>query len=390
MTQSRALHFLRRATDPRRASYLELFFDLAFIFALMRLSRLLLSDLSLIGAARMLVLLAALWAVWVTTAWSANWFDTGDRVTREFLVAVMFGGLLMAASVPQAFDGHALVFAVAYLAVHVGRGFAFVFVLRGHPRMWRSARIVAAFFFTGFPWIVGALISEVRLPLWALAVFADYAFTRLRWPVPVLGRSTWEELRVIGEHLAERYQQVFIVTLGELIINVGTAYSNSGFDPARSAAFVLAFVNAALLAIVYFIPREGRLGEKIDAAEAPGRLAMDVAFLHLGLMASVVATAVGDALAIEHPYGRAAPSLVAVTIGGGGLFLVARNLIAFVIDRRPPWSGLIGLAVLIALVPALLRLPPPGSVLATDLVLGAIVAARYAVMRRNDRRSGNG
>ena len=106
MTRGRAVEFLRGAGDPRRASYLELFFDLAFIFALMRLSQNLTRDLSLPGAARTLLLLSALWAVWVTTAWSGNWFDTGNRVTREFLVGVMFGLLVMAAAVPRAFGAH--------------------------------------------------------------------------------------------------------------------------------------------------------------------------------------------------------------------------------------------------------------------------------------------
>ncbi|GIH18396.1 low temperature requirement protein A [Rugosimonospora africana] len=381
MTQSRAPRVLRQATDPRRASYLELFFDLAFIFALMRLSRHLLADLSVAGAARTFLLLAALWAVWVTTAWSANWYDTGNRVTREFLIAVMFGGLLMAASVPEAFGRHAMVFAGAYLAVHVGRGLGFSLALRGHPRVWRSLRIVMAFGFTGVPWVAGILIPQAREALWALAVFLDYLMTRLRWPIPWAGRSTWEELRVFGEHLSERYEQIFIVALGELILAVGGAYSDSGFDTARSIAFALAFLNAALLAVVYFIPREGRLGTVIDESDVPGRLAMDTAFLHLALIGSVVATAVGDELAIQHPHSPTPTSVVAVTVGGTVLFLVGRNLTAYLIDRRPPWAGLSALAALLVLIPALLRLPPPASIAASDLVLFGIVAHQYVTTR---------
>jgi low temperature requirement protein LtrA len=381
MTQSRARRVLRQESDPRRASYLELFFDLAFIFALMRLSRYLGSDLSVAGAARTFLLLAALWAVWVTTAWSANWYDTGNRVTREFLIVVMFGGLLMAASVPEAFGRHAFVFAGAYLAVHVGRGLAFTSVLRGHPRMWRSVRIVVSFGFTGIPWVLGAFVPAIRVPLWAGAVTLDYVMTRLRWPTPWLGRSTWEELRVVGEHLSERYQQIFIVALGELILAVGVAYSDTGFDLARTVAFALSFANAVLLAVVYFIPREGRLGAVIDSSDVPGRLAMDTAFLHLALVGSVVATAVGDGLAIDHPHGPPRTSFVAVTVGGAALFLAARNLTAFLIDRRPPWPGLVALAGLIALVPALLGLPPPAAIAAADLVLLAIVAHQYVITR---------
>lgn len=385
MTRGRAAEFLREAGQARRVTYLELFFDLAFILALMRLSQNLLPDLSLPAAARTLLLLAALWAVWVTTAWSATWYHTGDRVTREFLLGVMAGLLVMAASVPTAFGPHAVEFVAAYLAVHLGRGLAFAAMLRGHPRQRRSLRIVVSFLFTGVLWVAGAVVPSARVPLWAVAVSLDYIMTRLRWPTPGLGRSSWEELRVVGVHLAERYQQIFIIALGELILAAGTAYSNTRFGPAATVAFGLAFVNAALLAQVYFIPREGRLGTAIDASAEPGRLAMNTAFLHLALVAGVLASAVGDELVIAHPQGRPRTAVVIITVAGVAIFLAARNVTAYLIDRRPPWSGMIGLVVVIALTPALPRLPTPGVIAAADLTLAAI-ATDFHFRRR--RRTG--
>ena len=46
MTTSRAAELLRRPEEPRRATFLELFFDLVFIFALTQLSHGLIRDLS--------------------------------------------------------------------------------------------------------------------------------------------------------------------------------------------------------------------------------------------------------------------------------------------------------------------------------------------------------
>lgn len=70
---------LLRRENPGKASFLELFFDLAFIFALTRLSRALLDDPSFNGGLQVLLMLAALWWVWFVTAWSADWFDPGLR-----------------------------------------------------------------------------------------------------------------------------------------------------------------------------------------------------------------------------------------------------------------------------------------------------------------------
>jgi low temperature requirement protein LtrA len=67
------------------------------------------------------------------------------------------------------------------------------------------------------------------------------------------------------------------------------------------------------------------------------------------------------------------------------LFLIGRNLTAYLIDHRPPWAGLSALAVLLALIPALLRLPPPASIAASDLVLLGIMAHQYVITRLANR-----
>jgi len=74
MTRIAANALVRDPEDSQSASYLELFFDLASIFALTRLSRYLLMHPSPHGVLRTLTLLAALWWVSNVTAWSTGWF----------------------------------------------------------------------------------------------------------------------------------------------------------------------------------------------------------------------------------------------------------------------------------------------------------------------------
>ncbi|MEU8183287.1 low temperature requirement protein A [Micromonospora sp. NPDC049044] len=117
---------LQQRENPRRTSFLELFFDLAFIFALTRLSRTLLGDHSVNGAFQVLVMLAALWWVWFVTAWSADWFDPRAPLIVVLLLWVMVGGLLMASAVPTAFDSHA--------------GLLLIVVIDAMPALWRQSR----------------------------------------------------------------------------------------------------------------------------------------------------------------------------------------------------------------------------------------------------------
>src|SRR5258706_8125494 len=72
---SRAGELLRRPGDPQRATFLELFFDLAFVVALLQLSHTLLRDLRWSGAFQTLVLLLAVWFIWFSTAWITDRLD---------------------------------------------------------------------------------------------------------------------------------------------------------------------------------------------------------------------------------------------------------------------------------------------------------------------------
>jgi Bacterial low temperature requirement A protein (LtrA) len=62
MATSRAVGLLRRPGQPQQATFLELFFDVVFVFGLFRLNQWLFQNLTWSGTFRMLVLLLALWS----------------------------------------------------------------------------------------------------------------------------------------------------------------------------------------------------------------------------------------------------------------------------------------------------------------------------------------
>ncbi|MFI6780244.1 low temperature requirement protein A [Micromonospora sp. NPDC050276] len=380
---------LLRRENPGKVSFLELFFDLAFIFALTRLSRALLDDPSLNGAFQVLLMLAALWWVWFVTAWSADWFDPRAPLIVTLLLWTMFGGLLMAAAVPTAFDGHALVFAVAYVAIHLGRATILIPALRGHPLQVRSLRVAIWFAISGVLWVVGAAVAPAREVLWALALIMEYSLARLRWPFPRLGRSTWPELQVNGRHLSERYQQIFIIAVGELILISGITYSESGLDRDSTVAFALAFVTAAALARLYLVPAGGRLGARIEAEGPPGsKLTLLAGYLHFVMIAGVLATSVAMEMTIEDPGAHDAGQLV-VGVIGPALALTARILLAAVVDGSRPWARLIGVPAIIVGGLATVRLPQlVNSAVITGVLLLIVLFDAMPGLWRFSRRSG--
>ncbi|MEU1586550.1 low temperature requirement protein A [Micromonospora sp. NPDC005710] len=389
MASGLPVRLLQRREHPRRASFLELFFDLAFIFALTRLSRALLDDASLNGGFQVLLMLAALWWVWFVTAWSADWFDPRAPLIVVLLLWVMFGGLLMAAAVPTAFDEHAEVFAIAYVAIHLGRGAILIPALRGHPLQVRSLRVAVWFAISGVLWVVGAFVAPAREVLWALALLLEYLLAQLRWPFPRLGRSSWPELQVNGEHLSERYQQIFIIALGELILISGVAYSGSGLDRGSTMAFALSFATAVALARLYLVPAGSRLGASIVAEGPPGsRLALRAGYLHLVMIAGVLCTSVALEMTIEDP-GDHHVGQLAVGVIGPALFLTARVLLAAVVGGSLPWARLIGVPAIVVLGVATLRLPQlANSAVVVGVLLLVVLVDGMPGLRRFFRRSG--
>ncbi|MFI7576761.1 low temperature requirement protein A [Micromonospora sp. NPDC049497] len=342
---SRPAALLRRGDEPLQASFLELFFDLAFVLALRQISLVLLADASLTGLARTALLLLPLWSVWVVTAWFTDWFARDHRAVQALLVGATLGVLLMSVAVPHATGNRAALFAGAYVALHVGRSIVTTVALRGHPLRRRTLRVLVWFVVSGIFWLVGAAWPAARVPAWVVAVALDYAAPHLGWPVPGLGRAQPGELRLRGEHLTERFQQVFIIALGELIIAAGLAYSATELAPVQSAAFLLVFAAAVLIGRLYVAPAGPYLGAAIDQRD-PARFATLTGNLHLVMIAGVVATSVAADLVIAHPTDEASGAGIALTVAGPALFLAGRIALSALIYRRLSWSRLLGLAAL--------------------------------------------
>src|SRR6186997_3625161 len=85
-----------------RVTYVELFYDLVFVFAVTQLSHGLLEHLTPLGALQTAVLMLALWWAWIDNAWVTNWLDPERAPVRLLLFVLMLLGLIVSASIPKA------------------------------------------------------------------------------------------------------------------------------------------------------------------------------------------------------------------------------------------------------------------------------------------------
>jgi len=98
---------------------LELFFDLAFVFAITQVTRLLAEDPTWGGVFRGILVLAALWWAWSVYAWLTSTMDVDEDGVRLAMLASMGAMLIVALAVPGAFADDAVLFGVAYLVVRL-------------------------------------------------------------------------------------------------------------------------------------------------------------------------------------------------------------------------------------------------------------------------------
>ena len=184
-----------RVTVPNqhsRVTYAELFFDLVFVFAVTQISHTLLGHFTPLGVLQVTLLFLAVWWVWVYTSWITNWLDPEKTPVRLLLFALTLGGLVLSTSIPTAFDGRGLWFAVAYAAMQVGKT---VFLWASTPpsrspaRM-NAIRITAWLSMSAVFWIAGGLAQgQSRLVLWAIALAIEYISPAVRFWIPGYGAS---------------------------------------------------------------------------------------------------------------------------------------------------------------------------------------------------------
>jgi low temperature requirement protein LtrA len=376
---------LLRERDPHqhhRVTFVELFFDLVFVFAITQISHTLLAHFTALGVLQTAILMFAVWWVWVFTSWITNWLDPEQTPVRVMLFGLMIAGLLLSTSIPKAFESRGLAFAIAFVVMQVGRSLFFLAVVprseTGHRNNFR--RISVWLSVSGIFWIAGGLADpEWRIGLWLIALAIEYSGPAMRFRTPGLGASTIQEWAVEGGHMAERCALFIIIALGESIVVTGATFSEAAWTTQTVAAFVIALVGSIAMWWVYFHIGAEAGSEHISHAEDSGRLArLAYTYIHLPIVAGIVVSAVGDELLLAHPIGHIGAKEMLSMIGGPLLYLAGVILFKRSIRGHLQLSHLVGIGLLVILIPFAHMLTPLALSAATTAIM-LIVAAWEAI-----------
>lgn len=376
---------LLRARAPHqhhRVTYVELFFDLVFVFAITQISHTLLAHFTPLGVLQTTILFLAVWWVWIFTSWITNWLDPERTPVRVMLFVLMILGLLLSTSIPKAFETRGFGFALAFVAMQVGRSaFTFFSIPKSRPG-WRMnlLRITLWMTCSGVFWIAGAVAEgQARLVLWIIAVAIEYCGPAMRFRFPGLGATPLNDWEVEGGHMAERCALFIIIALGESIVVTGATFAATAWTATTISAFVVALIGSIAMWWVYFHLGAEAGAEEISHSEETGKLArLAYTYLHLPIVAGIVVSAVGDELLLAHPDGHSDMKAMLSMIGGPFLFLVGTILFKRSIRGIFQLSHLVGIGLLIVLIPFAHFLSPLALSSVTTAIM-LIVAAWEAI-----------
>jgi low temperature requirement protein LtrA len=368
--------------EERKTSFLELFFDLVFVFAFTQVAALILEDTSAAGFARAALVLAMVWWAWSAYTWMTNAIDIENTVTRLLVFAAMAGAFFMALAVPDAYGDEGAWFAVAYFLVRILNSALFSWGVRHDPGQLRATfRLAPWFLVAALVALAGGFVdSDLRPWFWLASLTIDVVGTL------TVARAGW---KVSASHFAERYALIVIIALGESIVAIGIGTAELARDWTFAVSVVIAFVGVLALWWAYFDFTATAAERALARAphEERGSLARDVfTYFHYPIVLGIIFYAVAAKKTLEHPHdplseaGRWALGL------GIAFFLLGFALMRFRVIRRVAWErvGAAAAAVVLALL-----LDGTDAIVTLGIVVGAFAVsiAVESARLRDVRRS---
>ena len=295
----------------KRVSWVELFYDLVFVFAVTQIADIFAENVSWRGLVEAWVIFTPFWWSWVGTAILSNLTDLEHIRHRLRMFGIGLATLLMTVAAPSAFTSRGVFFAAVFVVLRLTLVWWSVDQFHGvrfNP-FTASAFVTAPLFLaTSF------LPSDQKLMAWTALMVAELSTS---W----LFRNRLKVLRVDTSHLPERFGLVIMIALGESVIVAGQAIGNH-FDVARILALAGCFAFVCGLWWIYFHFSIKAVAYKLMSEDNQSRIIREVlSYGHYALTCSIIAIATGMRFVVARPGAHLPAAQVWLLCGGTALFL---------------------------------------------------------------------
>ncbi|MCB9577060.1 MAG: low temperature requirement protein A [Polyangiaceae bacterium] len=233
----------------KKATWIELFYDLIFVAAFIQLGNGLSSHTSVKGFLGFAGVFVPLWVAWTGFTFFENRYTLDDFSHRLLVFLQMFAVGAMAISAPGVLDGHVFAFSLsAGIAQLVVAGMYLRAYLQVSEAVDYSRFWGLVFAFGGALWVVAAFMP----PLVAYGMWGVGTVGVLGSPLSRQSRELSERFPLDFEHLGERYGLLTLIVLGESFVKVLSALAGEGVNLSVYGEASLVLLVTCSLWWVYF------------------------------------------------------------------------------------------------------------------------------------------
>jgi low temperature requirement protein LtrA len=310
--------------DDQKVTFVELFFDLVFVFCVTQVVHLLHGHFDARSAGSALLVFWLVWWAWTQFTWALNAANTDHpRVQVMTLVATAIA-FFLAVGIPRALSGGAIWFAVPYVALRVAGLLVYSWVAWGDAEQRRAVLIFALASTAGLiAVLVGAALGGRALYwAWSIAIALDLVAAGIGGQL--------EGWNLHHDHFVERHGLIVIIALGETLIVAAAGLTEAARTPRVIATGALAVAVTGALWWSYFGRVRGALEHALAGRHGSARscLARDVfSVLHFPMLCGIIAIAAATEVALAHP-DEPLPADMRAALGSGAVLFVCGSAAA--------------------------------------------------------------
>lgn len=335
------MHQLRRGDSEKadtktKVSYLELFFDLVFVFTITQVTHLVIDTHSVLDVFKALMVLTVTWWMYSGYAWLANNIGTDRFLYRMLMFCGMAGFLSMAISIPSIFGTGGVPFGIAFLLVTV----IHILLFRRSPHVTsiKAITYLAPFNLSAALLVLASgILNTWYTWSWWLTVAAVLVILTASF------KNQGDIFVINTRHFVERHSLIVLIALGETILSMGLGSSYLYFSFTLFVSIVLGLAIVITLWWSYF-DKDTILAEDYMLQASPekrARLAMHAYWhAHLIMISGIVISAAGIEVAIKQLNGESVHSFSWYLNGGIALYLVGTAIFRRLVRIGPAGTRL--------------------------------------------------
>jgi low temperature requirement protein LtrA len=298
--------------DDQKVTFVELFFDLVFVYCVTQVASLIHGHFDLKTAGSALLVFWLVWWAWTQFTWALNAANTDHHRVQVVTLLATAVAFLMGVGIPGAIGDASLWFAVPYVAVRVVGLLLYYWVAWSDPAQRQAVMVFGTLSLGGLVTVLAGAIAGGTLQywLWGLAIVLDLVAAGIGGQ-----REGWN---LHPEHFVERHGLIVIIALGEALIVAAAGLAGAAKTTAAITTAVLAVAVTCGLWWTYFRSVRTTFEHALSSRDGNARscMARDVfSVLHFPMLCGIVAMAAATEEALAHPDD-------ALTLGGR-VFLAA-------------------------------------------------------------------